>query len=500
MGLSVWAVATALLYVLLVGRSAQAQGLYSDHPSRSTILASADGRPLHDSGNHTRRHPKIDVLGYVTPWHPRGYTLAEQYRGKFDTISPVWYTLRTDGDPSLQRYVLHGGPPTDADAHWYHRLRQSATDESTGRTLPAVKVMPRVMLEDWTADDYRVLLGHTLEGMGFTEAIAAEVLTRGYDGVVLETGAAYAMREPIRLLSERLHDEGKQLVLVLPPLRRDTGQVNELVLAAVRDLHPLADQIHVMTYDHLGPGGQLWTAPGDVPPASPLAKDGVRTFGPNAPLSWMERNIRGISGRGFDGEASFPSDAADDFASQHAFVDVQASAAGSQTLSKLLAGVACYGYTYAVGWLDIDGKPQVVLPPSSPTAAKDNSTDEQEKYRTKAEQKEEGRRDTVFPILTKAGDSITFEELREVLQKNKVLVRQDEASRENFVDYLKLREDGATQRRPDGTEAPIAWYRRAYFPSARTMRARLELVEELGAGGVALWDIGQGGSWLLHEL
>jgi hypothetical protein len=36
----------------------------------------------------------VQVLGYVTPWNGKGYTVAETFGAKFRYISPVWYQLR----------------------------------------------------------------------------------------------------------------------------------------------------------------------------------------------------------------------------------------------------------------------------------------------------------------------------------------------------------------------------------------------------------------------
>lgn len=499
--LSRWLALPAIIIAFSLLRSqAQAQSLYSEYPSRSTILAGADGPPLQGS-NHSKANSGLDVLGYVTPWNPAGYQIAENYRGRINTVSPVWYTVKPDGDPSFRRYQVHGGPPTDEDALWYHRLQAPATDNTTRQSLAPVKIMPRFQLEEWTPEDYRTLLSHTVEGLGFTEAIIAEVMTREYDGVVLETGAAWALRAPVQALSDRLHEEGKELVIVLPPLRHDTAESNQLILSAVTELSPFVDAIHVMTYDHLGQGGALWHTESEIPEGSALQSEGVRTFGPNTPLEWIERNVEGMSGQLEVDSSMFGGISGVDqaFGFHASYADVQAGLSPSNVQSKLLVGVAAYGYTYPVGWLDPAAKPQIVLPPSSPIHTKDNSTDEQAKFRRKAEEKEAARSD-VWPILAKGGDPFTFNDLREVLRGSKVLVRRDEDSGENYVDYLKAREDGATQKRPDGTEAPIAWYRRAYFPSPSTMNLRIETVQRAGARGIAIWDLGQGGSWLMHAV
>lgn len=485
-----------LTLLLALSCTAAGQSLYSDHPSRSTILAAAkrgaasnEARRHSDLSKHTQQLrargstdvplPSPDVLGYVTPWNPAGYRVAEEYRAKLTSVSPVWYTVDTKGD-DYQRYRAMGGPPSSVEVEWYQRLAQPAGQ------LPAVKVLPRFNLEssEWTSDDFRTLLSHTIEGMGFAEAIVAEVMVRGYDGVVLETGAAWALREPIRLLADRLHQEDKELIVVFPPLREDTQEANNIILQGVSGLADIADGIHVMTYDHLGPNGAAFEPPASLEEDSILRKDGVRTWGANTPLEWIERNVEGFNS---------PLESAD-------FADAgfASSSTSSSLLSKLLVGVACYGYTYPVGWVDSNGKAQLVTPPTSPIASKDNSSDAQAASRAKAVERE-GKRG-LYPVMPAIGSPFTFSDLVDVLLNNKALVRRDEGSAENFIDYVKAREDGKTQVRPDGTEAPLAWYRRAVFPSPATIEARLKVTEESGAGGVALWDIGQGGDWLLDVL
>lgn len=410
--------------------------------------------------------------------------MAEDYRGKLDTISPVWYTVDAGGD-DYQRYRALGGPPSKDEVDWYKRLSQPAGN------LSAVKIMPRFHLapNDWSSDNFRHLLSHTIEGMGFAEAIVAEVMVRGYDGVVLETGAAWALKEPIRLLAERLHEEKKQLVVVFPPLREDTPEANEIIMQGVSGLVSIADAIHVMTYDYLGQNGAAFEPPASLKQESILRKDGVRTWGPNTPLDWIERNIEG-----FNAPLEMPHDG---FAGGFSptYMD---SSSSSGILSKLLVGVACYGYSYPIGWVDSEGKAQLVTPPTSPIASKDNNTEAQAASRAKAAEKEERR--ALYPVMPAVGSPFLHSELIDVLTNNKALIRRHDGSGENFIDYVKAREDGKTQVRPDGTEAPLAWYRRAIWPSPATIEARLDVVERNGAGGIALWDIGQGGDWLLHVL
>lgn len=505
---------TSLVLASFLAPFVVGQDLYSEYPSRSAILGGWSGPPLPSSAstsNHTRMSPHLNVLGYVTPWNSDGYTLTEQYRGKFDAVSPVWYTLKPTLDDAT-KYAMAGGPSTSAEVAWYRRLTEHSVDEVTGETLPPVKVLPRVLLDNWSTQQYKQLLSSFLEGMALTEAIVAEVVLRKYDGIVFETGAVWALYEPLKMLAERLHAEGKEIIIVLPAMRENQTESNELVTSAAKALAPLVDGMHVMTYDHLGPMGAPALFERQLPAHSPLLKDGVRTPGPNAPLTFIKENIHVIQGGEVDDseDADFAqsegnqqvfqpgtSSLQSDYGTINATSDAYA-ASPSAILSKLLVGISMYGYEYPIAFMDDVGVPRLTTPPSSPISTKDNSSEEQAKYRARADQRDASRQ--VTPILGQPGKAITIHYLIDVLLHNKALVRRDEPSAENYIEYVKAKEDGSMHQREDGSQAPVAWYRRAYFPSPRTIEERLNIVEESRAGGVALWDVGQGGAWLLHRL
>lgn len=237
------------LLILLppIARLANAQSIYSDFPSRSNVLAYSEGPPLNGASNHTKQHEGLEVMAYVTPWNEEGYTLAEAYRGRLASVSPVWYTIKPSGD-DVTKYSVLGGPSRSSDVEWYQRLSQPAVDESSGRALPPVKILPRFKFEDWQVHDYKTLLGAAIEGIALTENIMLEVMTKNYDGLVLETGAMWAMKEPIKVLAERLHGEGKELVVIMPALRNEASanQTDTLIRSGVKDLAPLVDKIQIM--------------------------------------------------------------------------------------------------------------------------------------------------------------------------------------------------------------------------------------------------------------
>ncbi|CAO1616371.1 unnamed protein product [Sympodiomycopsis kandeliae] len=503
---------SSCLLVSLTLTTVAAQDLYSEHPSRSAILAGWNSAPaVAEGSNHTRRNEQLNILGYVTPWNPEGYDLVENYRGRFDSVSPVWYTLKPTLD-DVTKYAIAGGPNWQEVA-WARRLSQPSNNEITGQELPPVKVLPRVLLEGWSKQQFSQLLSSFLEGMALTEAIVAEIVTRNFDGVVLETGAIWALYEPVKMLAERLHNEGKDLVIVLPAIRDADPESNQLITSVAKRLAPIVDGMHVMTYDHLGPMGAPAKFERPIPEDSPLLRDGVRTPGPNAPHSFIRENIIALSGasdehekneedQGFatmenrEGSSFDPRDATN-FQPEYEAANTT-SISPATILDKLLVGISMYGYEYPIAFMNDAGIPQLTTPPPSPIMSKDNSTAEQAKYRAKADKRDSTR--PVTPILGNAGKAITIRYLIDVLKNNKALVRKDAASGENYIEYVKAKEDGSTHKTADGSEAPVAWYRRAFFPSPNTIRERLDTVEETRAGGIALWDVGQGGAWLLHQL
>lgn len=72
---------------------------------------------------------------------------------------------------------------------------------------------------------------------------------QGYDGLVLEVGAVWALEHLIAELGEALHKDGKLLGIVLPPFRRikegeeasEEARMNRIALQAYKALSPLVD-------------------------------------------------------------------------------------------------------------------------------------------------------------------------------------------------------------------------------------------------------------------
>ncbi|VDP84227.1 unnamed protein product, partial [Echinostoma caproni] len=77
-----------------------------------------------------------------TKWNKLGYEVAEIFTPKFDLISPVWFQILG----RKKSYTVSGIPNVD---NWIRRLHHRN---------PTVKVVPRFIFEDWTAEDYSLTL------------------------------------------------------------------------------------------------------------------------------------------------------------------------------------------------------------------------------------------------------------------------------------------------------------------------------------------------------
>jgi hypothetical protein len=172
--------------------------------------------PVVGSGG-PKRLPDLPVLGYVTPWNSRGKQLVEDYREKFDLVSPVWYTVHADEAKNDDHvYVVRGGPPGEEDEAWYQRLQKPRA--SSGALKP-LRVVPRFILDGWHQENFQNLLFNETRWRLLSNSIMDVVAERSFDGVVFESGASYALGAPLTKLSELLHAKDKLLILVMPPVR-----------------------------------------------------------------------------------------------------------------------------------------------------------------------------------------------------------------------------------------------------------------------------------------
>ena len=96
---------------------------------------------------------------------------------KFSSISPVWLQIvPTVGDGGSD-YTIQG--THDIDKKWMSDVRKSAGPGG-------LKVIPRVLFDKWTGQDYINLFRDGWRVDAVAKLIAKTVTKQGFDGVVLE--------------------------------------------------------------------------------------------------------------------------------------------------------------------------------------------------------------------------------------------------------------------------------------------------------------------------
>ena len=398
----------------------------------------------------TKHHSEITVLGYVTPWNTAGKDLVEEYRAKFDIVSPVWYTVHAD-ESHADVYEVKGGPPSDEDREWYRRLQ-----EESPSGLKALTIAPRFMLDGWSQADYHALLFNQTRWQLLSDSITEVVEEMQYDGAVFESGITHALAPPLSTLSTSLHEESKILIVVSPPIRpmtsSDASSVkdhNDMILQSIGPLAELADYLSIMTYDMSGPGGRESTK--SFPDGSPMQaaqKQGrVREPGPNTSADWVRENL----------EAFIL--ASDSTTSNSASFDDQQFHFKAQSTVSYLAGLPLYGYTYPVVYFD-----EHIGKFTKSRTSKDD-----------------------MAMLQGLGEAITMIEIQRIINEKDPEIFESEEG-EFFFDYTK--EKGV-------------W--RTFMPTKESMTtaiaSALELVRDEDSSsrgvGIALWEVGQSSRELL---
>ncbi|KAI3399781.1 hypothetical protein diail_5577 [Diaporthe ilicicola] len=413
--------------------------------------------PVETSG--PKHHPGLPVLGYVTPWNSRGKQLVEDYREKFDLVSPVWYTVHADEAKVDEVYSVRGGPPAKEDEQWYRRLQKPTSSSSAAKQL---QVVPRFILDDWNQENFQSLIFNETRWQLLSDAIMDVVSEKSFDGVVFESGASYALGPPLTRLSEVLHAKDKLLILVMPPIRAPGDAMidahNSIILQPLAGLSHYVDYFSIMTYDMTGPGGQELhdgaAFPADSSIRRAIAQGQAREPGPNTSADWVRDNLKAFIE-----------------ASEAGSMDPSQSPAGSRWASrKFLMGMPLYGYKYPVLFVDRKTGDFVKRPSESADA------------------------ETVTAILRGAGEPVIMTEMLEMIKEKKSQVQKSEEDGEYFFDY---------EKRP-GTGC---W--RVFLPTSEGTSHVFDTIKDVvdddleyafGGAGVALWEVGQSSTGLLASI
>jgi chitinase domain-containing protein 1 len=250
-----------LLSFGLISGSGGAFGSVKDSHLLAHVLKDHDrqGRKVPHRAMKTFPRP---VLAYVTPWNPHGYDIAKDFAGMFTHVAPVWFQARRTGEKA---YVIEG--EHNVDAGWIHDVRRDVE----GRRAHLV---PRMIMEGMTQDDYMALFTSIDEQMELAKEVTIMCQRHAVDGIVLELWSRLAVGPQLRpvlhglikTLGNTLHENGLLLVLVVPPVADSFG---------ADDLHKLAahvDLFSINTYDYSPP----------------------TTAGPNAPYDWVKDTLTAL--------------------------------------------------------------------------------------------------------------------------------------------------------------------------------------------------------------
>ena len=215
------------------------------------------------SAKARRRHFAGEVLGYVIPWNSHGYDVAKIFGGKFTQISPVWLQLRRRGREMFEVTGLDG-----VDQGWLRAVRK----QSRG-----LRIVPRLLFEDWTPEDFRDTLDSEDEIEELGRSIVQVAKSQHFDGFVLEVWSQLLSQKHMGLIhmlthvAEALHQARLLAILVIPPaVSPGTDQLGLFTQKEFEQLAPVLDGFSLMTYDY------------------PTAQQP----GPNAPLSWVRACVQ----------------------------------------------------------------------------------------------------------------------------------------------------------------------------------------------------------------
>lgn len=227
------------------------------------------------------------VLGYVTPWNSHGYDVAKVFSPKLTSVAPVWLQLRRRGPETFDVTGMH-----DRDPGWLKAVRKANKK---------VRIVPRVLLDGWSYQDYMSVLGSEDE----IEELASELVdvakSEGFDGFTLELWSQLGgnkrkeLTHMIKHVCEMFNSKKLDCILVIPPSVTSTGQPGMFGREEFEELAPVVDGFSLMTYDYSvsrsGPSSPL-----------PWIRDCVLQLAPSS--QWRHKILLGVNmyGQDFSGE------------------------------------------------------------------------------------------------------------------------------------------------------------------------------------------------------
>ncbi|XP_054721540.1 LOW QUALITY PROTEIN: chitinase domain-containing protein 1-like [Uloborus diversus] len=219
---------------------------YKEHNMLSKSINYRDIVEEHKSFSVTQavlRRFDREVLGYVTPWNSHGYDIAKIFAAKFTMISPVWLQMKPkDSRGGVLIEGLH-----DIDKSWLTTVRQ---------LNKKIKIVPRVILEQWTYPTFKKLLKIKENHDGVSAELINLAKDKNFDGYVIEIWSLLGgqmKKELVNFLTNvasALNQNNLSLVLVIPPSSYARGQTGMFLK---QDFESLVDHVtafSLMSYDY----------------------------------------------------------------------------------------------------------------------------------------------------------------------------------------------------------------------------------------------------------
>jgi len=208
-----------------------------------------------------------NILGYITPWNGHGYDVAKTFGDKFSMISPVWLQIipSTATDSDSKTYSIGG--THDIDKKWVNDVKKKNT-----------LVVPRVLFDKWTGDDYLRLFRDPNRVEEITRLIKNVISQYSFDGIVLELWSQLGgqakpqITSVIETIGKKIRKTKKLFILVIPPPIYADNVSGMFSKSDFDNLVDSVDYFSLMTYDYSSP-------------AKP---------GPNAHYGWMKQCVENL--------------------------------------------------------------------------------------------------------------------------------------------------------------------------------------------------------------
>ncbi|XP_063700605.1 chitinase domain-containing protein 1 [Culicoides brevitarsis] len=235
----------------------------------------------------TTKHFNSTVLAYLTPWNRKGYEVAKTFGSKFDIISPVWLQIVRLGD---LKYEVRGT----------HDVVELRTADN-----PGTKILPRILFDKFTNQDYSKLLSYKNERNVVAKLISDTCKKYKFDGIVLEFWSSLSARADdehlltlVIEIAQTLKYDNFDFILVVPPSRKESVEL--FTPEHFEKLYPHVTAFSLMTYDY-----SSYQRPG---PNAPLdwVRAAVEFVCPDTAANFMEKRRKILMGLNFYGQDFTP--------------------------------------------------------------------------------------------------------------------------------------------------------------------------------------------------